>query len=302
MKRLPKLAALCAVFLLTCCLCAPVALAVEEPQPHTPAIATTESAIPAGDEAVPPTEEADEGEAVADPTEETGGREAVDIPPDVAEAAGIDPTPPAGTGTVIETATGEDGREFYTITTPAGNVFYLIIDFTRQAENVYFLDAVTERDLLALAETSGDTGLTEAEGAGAAPETAGPEPSAAPEPEAGAANGGDMTNIILIIVVVAGIGGAGFYFKVYRRKKDADIRDEYETDEYEPDEPDNSAGDGYEADGQEYDYGDYEENQEDDSPPWDEEDQDDEDGGGDREDEETDEPEESIEEQEDEQE
>ena len=60
------------------------------------------------------------------------------------------PTPvvdvPGGTGTVIENATEEDGKEFYTIMTPDENVFYLIIDRQRNTENVYFLNAVTEAD------------------------------------------------------------------------------------------------------------------------------------------------------------
>ena len=60
---------------------------------------------------------------------------------------------PEGTGTVLDSATGEDGdKQFYTITTEAGNVFYLIIDGKRDDNNVYFLNGVTEADLMALAE------------------------------------------------------------------------------------------------------------------------------------------------------
>ena len=44
---------------------------------------------------------------------------------------------PEGTGTVQDSATGEDGdKQFYTITTEAGNVFYLIIDGKRDDNNV----------------------------------------------------------------------------------------------------------------------------------------------------------------------
>ena len=54
---------------------------------------------------------------------------------------------------MLDTATGEDGdKQFYTITTEAGNVFYLIIDGKRDSNNVYFLNGVTEADLMALAE------------------------------------------------------------------------------------------------------------------------------------------------------
>ena len=48
-----------------------------------------------------------------------------------------------GTGTVVDNATDEDGKEFYTITTPDENIFYLVIDKQKTTDNVYFLNAVT---------------------------------------------------------------------------------------------------------------------------------------------------------------
>lgn len=86
------------------------------------------------------------------------------------------PFTPNGTGTVVDEATDEDGKEFYTITTPEENVFFLIIDKQRDTENVYFLNAVTESDLLALAEKDSDTAVPEP------PVTAEPVPQPA-EPE-----------------------------------------------------------------------------------------------------------------------
>ena len=60
---------------------------------------------------------------------------------------------PNGQGTVLDSASGEeDNKQFYTITTDAGNVFYLIVDGKRGTDNVYFLNGVTESDLMALAE------------------------------------------------------------------------------------------------------------------------------------------------------
>ena len=53
---------------------------------------------------------------------------------------------------MVDNATEEEGKEFFTITTANDNVFYLIVDKQRDSENVYFLNAVTEEDLLALAE------------------------------------------------------------------------------------------------------------------------------------------------------
>lgn len=158
--------------------------------------------------------------------------------------AAPNPFTPAGTGTVIDNATDEDGKEFYTIMTPSENVFYLIIDKQREQENVYFLNAVTEKDLLALAEKSEET---EEPAEPATPATSvTPEPT--PEPSPQAEKGGNGMMIVVVLVLLAG-GGAGYYFKVYRPKQER-------------------------ADNAEDDYSEYEDDpyaeQEDDGPPWNE--------------------------------
>ena len=58
---------------------------------------------------------------------------------------------------MVDNASDEQGKEFYTIMTPDENVFYLIIDKQRDSENVYFLNAVTESDLMALAQKDTDS-------------------------------------------------------------------------------------------------------------------------------------------------
>lgn len=161
------------------------------------------------------------------------------------------PFTPAGTGTVVNTATDEDGKQFYTITTPDENVFYLVIDLQREMDNVYFLNAVTEKDLLALAEKSEDTEENET----AVVSTPEPESdsetdissetsletSAEPEPT----NNVAMLLLVLAVVVIG--GGAGYYFKIYRPKQEQAALAEDEFDEYEADPYDE---------------------QEDDTPPW----------------------------------
>ena len=118
------------------------------------------------------------------------------------------PTPvvdvPGGTGTVIENATEADGKEFYTIMTPDENVFYLIIDRQRNAENVYFLNAVTEADLLPLAEVppEEDTPVI-------VPEPT-PTPIVSPEPEP--EKGFDVVKILLLCAVAGITFGVGLYF------------------------------------------------------------------------------------------
>ena len=64
------------------------------------------------------------------------------------------PITPDGQASVLDNATDEEGKEFYTFVTPEENIFYLVIDRQRDSDNVYFLNAVTENDLADLAEKS----------------------------------------------------------------------------------------------------------------------------------------------------
>jgi hypothetical protein len=155
------------------------------------------------------------------------------------------PFTPAGTGTVVDNATDADDKEFFTIMTPNENVFYLVIDRQRETENVYFLNAVTEKDLLALAEQSED----EAENVSAIPEPPAPtepepEPEPTPEAEPEPETGGNSGMAILLIVLALGGGGAGWYFKIYRPKQqqaDAGAElDDYEADPYGEETEDNA--------------------------------------------------------------
>lgn len=138
------------------------------------------------------------------------------------------PFTPAGTGTVVDNATDGDEKEFYTIETPDGNVFYLIIDRQRDNQNVYFLNAVTESDLLSLAKTGNGktiTGPTKPEVTPPVEPT--PKPSEQPKQE----NQGDTGTIIFVVLAVLIAGGAGYYFKIYRPKQQAP--DEFDEDEIE---------------------------------------------------------------------
>lgn len=111
---------------------------------------------------------------------------------------------PDGNGTVLDNVTDEDGKEFFTITTPSENVFFLVIDRQRDEENVYFLNAVTEQDLMALAAEAGVEPAPTPE----PPPT--PEPiieTTAPEPEKKAPKGGLIVGVLLLLA-----GGAGFYY------------------------------------------------------------------------------------------
>lgn len=166
-----------------------------------------------------------------EPAAETGGTDlwegldpAEALPVETAQPE-ENPFTPSGTGTVVDNATDEDGKEFFTITTPSENVFYLVIDRQRETENVYFLNTVTEADLLALAEMPEETVTPTPE-----PEPT-VEPTPEPEPEA-TSNTGPL--LLGLAVVLIG-GGAAFFFKVYRPKhQQAAPEEDYDTgDEYD---------------------------------------------------------------------
>lgn len=164
----------------------------------------------------------------SEPAEETA--------PETEEGTTAKPFTPEGTGTVVDNATDGDGKEFFTITTPSENVFYLIIDRQRDGQNVYFLNAVTEKDLLALAEKDPEPEVAEPV-MEPEPETEPPtEPETEPGPEK--TSGFPMGNILMIAAVLLAGGGAGYYFKIYRPKHevpdmdDEEYGNEDETDPY----------------------------------------------------------------------
>ena len=182
--------------------------AVEEPPPPPSSLPT-----PMPEETPPPS-------PVAEPPPTTGN-----------------PFTPDGVATVIDNATSDDGKEFFTITTPEGNVFFLVIDRSRPQNNVYFLNAVTEQDLMALAVRPEET----------PPFSPIPEPLPTPEPEDDPTEDADPLpepeqrepgnngTVIFAIIAALAFGGAAYYLKIVRPKKQAaafdDDEDEYEEDE-----------------------------------------------------------------------
>ena len=170
-----------------------------------------------------------------------------------------------GTGTVVDNATDEDGKEFYTITTPDENIFYLVIDKQKTSDNVYFLNAVTEADLLPLAEKSGEDAAEpspEAEPESEPEPTEPEEEPAEPEPEDEAKKlDSNLLGLLLVGIVALIGGGAGYYLKIYKPKHQApDLEDDY--CEYEDETPEEVVEN-------------YVEDVDEDTPPWGEEEKED---------------------------
>lgn len=143
----------------------------------------------------------------------------------------------------IDQTAQKGGKEFYTISTKSGKIFYLIVDNDRQENNVYFLTEVGEKDLLnfTLSDTvtlpQVDTVYAEVEQTEPETEAPAPEPetTAIPVEPEGTEKASPIGGYLLLALVGLGVLGAGYYFKIYKPKHEFAEEDEYEEDEDDAD-------------------------------------------------------------------
>ena len=167
-------------------------------------------------------------ETTPEPTEEpaTGGMEPEG-----------QPLTPEGNATLVDDYYGD--KQLITVTTKAGNYFYILIDRANEDKEtaVHFLNQVDEADLLALMEdgevqeTPAVCTCTEKCQAGAVDtscevcavnmaECAGAEPEVEPEPEPEEEKSGGMGALALVLVLaMLGGGGAFAYIKFIKPKQ-----------------------------------------------------------------------------------
>ena len=147
------------------------------------------------------------------------------------------PLTPDGNATLVDQASDKDGKEFYTFTSPAGNQFFLIIDKQRSDNNVYFLDYVTEKDLISLAKKDKENPLiTEApepENKQPEPEIKEEKPEEKPvEEETSEKKQSNAGMVLILLLVTVGVGIVAYYFKILKPKQELDAADDFEEIEF----------------------------------------------------------------------
>ena len=169
------------------------------------------------------------------------------------------PLTPDGNATLVDDFGGN--KQLITVTTKAGNYFYILIDRDDEGENtVHFLNQVDESDLMALMDDGEEatetpavctctekcetgkintscpvcsTNMTACSGKEAEPETE----EATERPEETSNTGGLF---VFLIVALLGGGGALYYFKIMKPKQSVkgstDLED-FDLEDYDEDEP-----------------------------------------------------------------
>ena len=140
-----------------------------------------------------------------------------------------------------------DARQFITFKTKSGKTFHLIINHDEEGQNVMLLTEVSEDDLLNMVEKKEKP----KEEVKKIEEPVPVEEIKKEEPKKEESKGGG--SYIFLGIIVLAVVGVGYYFKIYKKKQEAD-EDEEEYDEFEDEyEREDSAEDSEEKEQQNID-------------------------------------------------
>lgn len=183
----------------------------------------------------------------------SGSQISIDLEIDASEEEGKDSyeyltdTPlEGGQGTVSEkkTTDGSDTgtKVFYTITTTEGEVFYMVIDQSQSADNVYLLRAVTKDDLKGLAVSGEDEEESESLLQSL---NFNYEEEMTEEKGMETKRGNSIGDWIIYILIFAFIGCGYYYLKIYKPKKavEMELNDAMDIDEFGTEDEEEVEGD-----------------------------------------------------------
>ncbi len=172
---------------------------------------------------------------------------------------------PDGNGTLVDSATSADNKHFYTIQTPAGNYFYLIVDGDRDSDNVYMTSLITEQELLSMIEQQSDDGTATGSGSssilpserdvfgdgstGSSEDAESTEDASSSDEvdsvEKAKESSSKQNTMYLIIFLITVICVAAFFIYKAVKEKNGDYDDDFEDDEeYEEEEDEDEDGEG----------------------------------------------------------
>ena len=118
-----------------------------------------------------------------------------------------------------------DAREFLTFQTKSGKVFHLIINHDEPDSNVQLLTEVSEQDLLNMIEQDEERNGISKVKEEPKKEVVKKEEPEIEEPEKEDSKG----SFLIVLLILVGVGGAGYYFKFVKSKEDG--FDDFEDDE-----------------------------------------------------------------------
>ncbi|HEN9030858.1 TPA: DUF4366 domain-containing protein [Streptococcus agalactiae] len=119
-----------------------------------------------------------------------------------------------------------DVRQFLTFQTKSGKTMHLIVDHSSNQDNVRLLTEVGEQDLLNMIESEDKNTIKVEEPKKG--EVKKEEPTVVPVKEEKKSGIGSF---LIVVLVIGGVVGAGYYFKVVKAKEDKMLEDFEEDDE-----------------------------------------------------------------------
>lgn len=138
-----------------------------------------------------------------------------------------------GNGQLADDFSEDESKQFLTIQTKNGNTFFMVLDRSSNAENVYMLSMIDENDLAEFLEEEKET--EKKTPSIILPETETKPEVKEPEKEVKVEKDGGMSAGAMLAVVIFLIGGVGgfYYFKVLKPKQDEEESDGEDLEFYD---------------------------------------------------------------------